>query len=603
MKDKSLISGRFTLRLYLAALILTGVVFGVLSGNLYYSHRTSREMLRRELQLKELSGTIMHLDEVLTMSARMAAATGDTRWEDRYRHYERKLDVAIKEAMRLAPDLADSYAAAQTDVANTKLVQMENEAFKAVRDGRLNEAQALLSSDAYEVQKRIYADGMERFVNLLRNRVDTTLFLQQNWVMFSAVLIIGALPLLLFAWLVVLWSLRRWQRLVEESKHVVERHLKEVEAANKALGEDIAERKHMELALRESEGRLELVARATNDAIWDWDLATNQVWWNEGIHALFGYASGQVGPEINWWVDHLHPSDKERVVSSVKAVVDGGGEFWSAEYRYQKMDGSYAYVYDRGYVLRDSSGKPIRMIGAMVDISDRKQFEEQLLHDAFHDSTTGLPNRALFMDRLGRSIGRGKRRPDYLFAVLFADVDRFKVINDSLGHGLGDQLLISVAQRLQTSLRPSDTLARFGGDKFTILLEDIGDASDATRVADRIQKELTVPFNLSGQEVFMTVSIGIAQSASGHGRPEDILRDAETAMYRAKALGRARYQVFDTAMHARAVSLLRLETDLRRAVERQDFLLHYQPIVSLKTGRLIGFEALVRWRQVLQRKI
>jgi diguanylate cyclase (GGDEF)-like protein len=250
--------------------------------------------------------------------------------------------------------------------------------------------------------------------------------------------------------------------------------------------------------------------------------------------------------------------------------------------------------------VSDEKGKPTRMAGSLTDVTDRKVAEERLLHNAFYDGLTELPNRSLFMDRLGRSLARAKRREDYMFAVLFLDLDRFKNVNDSLGHTVGDELLISVARRLETCLRPGDTAARLGGDEFTMLLDDITDVSDATRVAERIQQDLAIPFDLNGHEVFVAASIGIAVSAikgtvSAYDLPEDVLRDADTAMYRAKALGKARHEVFDEAMHARALALLRMETDLRRALERENFRVYYQPLVSLETGRISGFEALVRW--------
>ncbi|HUQ34480.1 MAG TPA: EAL domain-containing protein, partial [Pyrinomonadaceae bacterium] len=214
----------------------------------------------------------------------------------------------------------------------------------------------------------------------------------------------------------------------------------------------------------------------------------------------------------------------------------------------------------------------------------------------FHDGLTGLPNRALFMDHLKLSVERGKRRDDRLFAVLFLDLDRFKVINDSLGHMVGDQLLVGIARRLEICLRPGDTVARLGGDEFTVLLEDLMSVTEAIEVADRLQKALALPFNLNGHEVFTTVSIGIALSSTGYDRPEEVLRDADTAMYRAKMLGKARHEVFDKTMHARAMNLLQMESDLRRAIERKEFVLHYQPIVALETGTIRGFEALIRWQ-------
>jgi len=224
-----------------------------------------------------------------------------------------------------------------------------------------------------------------------------------------------------------------------------------------------------------------------------------------------------------------------------------------------------------------------------------EETKEHFRHAAFHDSLTGLPNRAMFTELLKAEIESSKRLNDHMFAVLFLDLDRFKNINDSLGHTYGDLLLVAFAERLEKALRPVDTLARFGGDEFAILLSGMTDATDTVRVAQRIQDELSQPFVLDKNSAFATASIGIALSSSGYDRPEDILRDADTAMYRAKENGKARYELFDHGMHARAVSRLQLESDLRQAVEQKEFTVYYQPIVNLQTGRLSGFEALVRW--------
>lgn len=232
-----------------------------------------------------------------------------------------------------------------------------------------------------------------------------------------------------------------------------------------------------------------------------------------------------------------------------------------------------------------------------AEINERKQVEEQLRHNAFHDALTGLPNRAFFMERLKHTLERAKRQKNYLFAVLFLDLDRFKVINDSLGHLKGDQFLIAIANRLEVCIRSTDIAARLGGDEFTILLDELQNVSEAIKVVERIQQELTLPLELDGQEVFTTASIGIALSSTvDYDQPENLLRDADTAMYRAKTLGKARYELFNQEMYTKALVRLQLENDLRRAIERHEFQLYYQPILSLTNGRLIGFEALLRWQ-------
>jgi diguanylate cyclase (GGDEF)-like protein len=247
--------------------------------------------------------------------------------------------------------------------------------------------------------------------------------------------------------------------------------------------------------------------------------------------------------------------------------------------------------------VRDAGGTATRIAGSMTDITDRKVAVERLTHDAFHDALTQLPNRALFMDRLQRATEVQRRHPESFFAVLFLDLDRFKLVNDSLGHVLGDELLVAVARRLCQTMRSSDTVARLGGDEFAVLIEGIEHAADTVRAARRIQDALATPFQLDGHEIFTTVSIGIAVSTTGYEQPQDLLRDADIAMYRAKAGGKARHEVFDTAMHERTVTLLQFETDLRRAIERNELRVHYQPLFDLRTGALTGFEALVRWQR------
>ena len=234
-------------------------------------------------------------------------------------------------------------------------------------------------------------------------------------------------------------------------------------------------------------------------------------------------------------------------------------------------------------------------VASLTDISELKKAERQITHQAFHDTLTNLPNRALFIEHLNMALKRGKRRPEYRFAVLYLDIDRFKLVNDSLGHSVGDKLLKAFAERIQDSLREIDTLARLGGDEFVILLEDIEDEGYASIVAERLQKELKRPFIVNTKEVFAPASFGVMLNTQDYDLPENIIRDADAAMYHAKEKGRAQFKVFDKKLHEKALHLLQRETDLRKAIHRKEFVTHYQPIVSLKTRSVVGFEALVRW--------
>ena len=260
-------------------------------------------------------------------------------------------------------------------------------------------------------------------------------------------------------------------------------------------------------------------------------------------------------------------------------------------------NGEFRWVSTTKLPLRDRLGNIVGTFGISRDITERKKAGEQLQHQAFYDPLTDLPNRALFLDRLQHLFHRARRSlGNPRFAVLYLDLDRFKAINDSLGHAVGDEVLNATARRLERCVRPGDTLARLGGDEFTVLLDDVRSEADATGVAERIHQEVAAPLEVRGSEVFTSVSVGIALSSAGYESPEDMLRDADTAMYRAKMGGRARHQVFTSDMHQRAVSSLRLENDLRHALERREIIPYYQPVVDLDTGVVLGFEALARWR-------
>jgi diguanylate cyclase (GGDEF)-like protein/PAS domain S-box-containing protein len=361
-------------------------------------------------------------------------------------------------------------------------------------------------------------------------------------------------------------------------------------------GIDVTDRRHVETRLRESEERFALAIRGANDGIWDWDLRSDRLYVSARWKAVLGCAEGEVADRPDAWFDRVHPDDLARVRCAIDDHLAGRTPHVEVEHRARHSNGDWRWVLIRGLAIRDARGKAYRVAGSLTDVTDRKLAEDELVRRALFDSLTGLSNRSLLEMRLRQVLERSRREPSLRFAVLFLDLDRFKIVNDSLGHVVGDLLLVEFARRLSACVRPSDTVARLGGDEFIILLEDIREDIDGSRVANRIHDVLVQPFILNGQEVFTTASIGIAPGSPNYRSVEDLLRDADAAMYRAKALGKCRSEIFDQALHERALEVLQLETDLRFALDRGQFLLHYQPLICLADGSLRGFEALVRWR-------
>src|SRR5882762_9587174 len=531
-----------------------------------------------------------------------------------------------------------------------------------------------------------------------------------------------------------------------------------------AISRDIRERIAAESALRESNERFDVAVRATNDVIWDWNLVTDDLWWNENFSKVFGYPREKIDPTAKSRYEGIHPDDRARVVDGTHRLIESGGTDWSDEYRFRREDGTYAYVFDRGHVIREDAGKAVRMIGAMADVTahkeaeekvrnqalqqrliaefgqqvlasvdlgdvlkeavelvsvtlkadfcnvleldpegkqlvvkaavgwpaewigrrtvsvqvgtraefvlshreplitenyeakqtrfspsplpqfgvrsgvevpifgttgtfgilsahalqprrfgeddlsflqsvanilavaiERKRADERLSHLAQFDSLTELPNRHLFHDRLSLTMAQA-RRSGHPMAVLFIDLDRFKLVNDTQGHGAGDQLLKEAAARLSGCVRSGDTVGRFGGDEFGAILSDLGKAADASFVAQKIIDSLAQPFHLDGHETYLSASVGITLFPVYGEEAGALIMNADTAMYRAKEQGRNNYQYFTREMNERALARVQTEAALRRAIERQEFLLHYQPTADLQSGAICGFEALLRWQ-------
>jgi diguanylate cyclase (GGDEF)-like protein/PAS domain S-box-containing protein len=361
-------------------------------------------------------------------------------------------------------------------------------------------------------------------------------------------------------------------------------------------------RREAEEQLRASEERYALAAKGANDGLWDWEVTTGHLHYSERWKSIVGCEDHEIGTSAEEWFGRVHPEDLPGLRRDLDDHLSGRTPHFQSEHRMRHQSGAFRWVLTRGLAVRDSNGVALRMAGSQSDITEGKVV----------DALTGLPNRMLLIDRLERLLQHERAHPgSERFAVLYMDLDGFKLVNDSFGHPAGDTLLQAVARRLEGSLRNTDvvarlaetagavehTLARLGGDEFVVVLHDIRGGVDATRVAERILRALRPAFEIAGCEVFTSASIGIAVGGARYTGAGEILRDADTAMYRAKALGKGRFEVFDAAMREEVTERLKLDTALRLAVDRHEFLPYYQPIVDLGSGNLVGFEALIRWKR------
>jgi diguanylate cyclase (GGDEF)-like protein/PAS domain S-box-containing protein len=373
--------------------------------------------------------------------------------------------------------------------------------------------------------------------------------------------------------------------------------------ANDALVADIERRKEIESRLLESEQRYALAVRGSKDGLWDWDLLSGRIYYAPRWMEMLGLSAEQTSDGPEEWLGRIIDDDLPAFQTAFdEHLSDEAGQFEN-ESRMRRPDGEIRWMLCRGAVVRDSAGRAVRVAGSLADITDIKHAQAALRAAAEHDRLTGLANREVLRDRIAAAIAEARRDNGSSFAVLFLDFDRFKDINDSLGHAVGDDLLVSVAERLGLVLRDGDTAARFGGDEFAVLLTGLDRPGDAAPVAERLLSELSRPHQVRARELFITASIGLVTSQMGYASADDALRDADAAMYQAKAAGRGRVVTFDRAMHELALDRLQMAEELRGALRRGELSLEYQPIVELESGRVLSVEALLRWDHPKRQRI
>lgn len=358
---------------------------------------------------------------------------------------------------------------------------------------------------------------------------------------------------------------------------------------------DITNRKKLEHNLHETKTRYAAAIEGSNEGIWDWDLCHNTIYFSPRWKTMIGYEEQEIGNHPNDWFSRIHPNDLERLQQELNNHYTGKKSHFDCEYQILTKANQYRWVHIRGLAIKDENNQAIRIAGSQADIHDHYIAQSQLAHNALHDGMTGLPNRTLLIDRLNQVLKTFNRNPQQQCAILFIDLDRFKLINDSLGHSAGDELLIEVSRRLKSCVRNEDTVARLGGDEFVILLQKIKADDEVKIVAKRILESLKKAVDIQGHEIFTSASIGIALGENSEQTSEELLQNADAAMYQAKRLGKSQYAIYGKEMEGQSIQILTLEGDLQRAVQKQEFQLFYQAITDLNTQAILGFEALIRW--------
>lgn len=338
--------------------------------------------------------------------------------------------------------------------------------------------------------------------------------------------------------------------------------------------------------LRHTEERFSLLMTGSNEGLWDWDLRTGKVYFSPFWKQLLGHEDQEVGDTLSEWLDRVHPEDRDRVWDELQEHLQDKAASFSSQQRLRHADGTYRWMVVRGVAARDREGSAVRMAGSLADVTASR----------LYDALTGLPNRTLMLDRIERAIARSQRKSELIFALLMVTVDRWDILETHLDESEVRTVLATLGKRLQLLMRTADTVARLEGPTFAVHMDEIRHVSDAQRVAGRVAQALEAPIELAGREVQVTTSIGIALSVTGYERPEDIVRDATLAMSQARSQGGNRQEMFDQKMQSEVGLRIRLESDLRRAIDREEFQVYYQPIVSLETWRISGFEALIRWK-------
>jgi diguanylate cyclase (GGDEF)-like protein/PAS domain S-box-containing protein len=389
-----------------------------------------------------------------------------------------------------------------------------------------------------------------------------------------------------FAWAAMLGGALDYEVMLDSLRRQRE-DLAHAYGRERALTEDI----------RASEERYALAAAAANDGLWDWDLASDSIFYSARWKSLIGHSEEEVGATPGEWLDRVHPEELPALTALIEACRSGESDDLEHEHRLRAHDGTYRWVLCRTLAIPGHGAPATRLVGSLTDITERHHLEEQLRRQAMYDTLTGLPNRPLFLDRLDRALARQLRGVPGHFAVVFLDLDGFKLVNDSLGHAAGDALLQQAAQRISAGLRGTDTAARIGGDEFTVLLEGLTNLAALPGVVRKLQESIGAPYEIEGNTLVVTASAGVATSAVVYGAADDVLRDADIAMYRAKSREPGSFLVFDPSMHDSVVSRLQTESRLRRAIDADELVLYYQPIVDLRSEQLVAMEGLIRWPQ------